>query len=38
MTFVLIVSAVVIVVLTVVGVLGVLIDSSAEPRGPGRRD
>ena len=38
MTFVLTVSAVVIVVLAVVGLLGVLIDGGAEPRGPGRRD
>ena len=38
MTFVLTVSAVVIVVLAVVGLLGVLIDGGAEPRGPARRD
>ena len=38
MTFVLTVSAVVIVVLAVVGLLGVLIDGGAEPRGPGPRD
>jgi hypothetical protein len=38
MTFVLTVSAVVIVVLAVVGLFGVMIDRGAEPRGPGPRD
>ena len=37
MSFVLTVSAVVIVVLAVVAVLGVLIDGGAEPRDSGRR-
>ena len=37
MAFVLTVSAVVIVVLVVVGLLGVLIDAGAEPGDPGRR-
>ena len=38
MTMVLTVSAVVIVVLAVVGILGAMIDGSAEPRAPGRRN
>jgi hypothetical protein len=37
MTFVLTVSAVVVVVLVVVGLLGVLIDAGAEPQDSGRR-
>jgi hypothetical protein len=38
MEFVLTISAVVVVVLAVVGLIGVLIDSGAEPTSPGRRD
>jgi hypothetical protein len=38
MSFVLTISAVVVVVLAVVGLIGVLIDGGAEPHGPGRRD
>jgi hypothetical protein len=38
MGFVLTISAVVVVVLAVVGLIGVLIDGGAEPTNPGRRD